>query len=149
MTKAIPYLLLGIIFGVVIIKSEAASWYRIQEMFYFQSFHMYGILISAIMTAMLTTLLLRRLVGKKSLEGTAIAIPKKPKGTLNYPIGGFIFGIGWGLIGLCPGPMFALVGSGSMPVLITLVGALHGAWLVGVGKCLTPVLQSKLSFSKG
>ena len=143
MTRYVPYLLLGLVFGFVIIKSEAASWYRIQEMFYFQSFHMYGILMSAITTAAISTILVKRLVGKNSLEGTVIAIPKKPQGVVNYPIGGFIFGLGWGLIGLCPGPMFALVGSGSIPILISLVAAIHGAWLYGFVKEWIPFVKNR------
>lgn len=127
-----PYLLLGILFGFALIKSEAASWYRIQEMFYFQSFHMYGIIISAISTATLSLFAVRRLVGRRSLEGEVINIPVKKPGRVNYPLGGFIFGLGWGTIGLCPGPIFALIGTGSIPALILLVSALHGTWLFGV-----------------
>ena len=138
MIRLLRYLLIGIVFGFVIIKSEAASWYRIQEMFHFQSFHMYGILLSAIFTASVSVFILKRYVGKSSLEGTKIVIPSKPEGTLNYPLGGLIFGLGWGLIGLCPGPMFALVGSGSLPTLIALIGAIHGAWLYGLSKGFLP-----------
>ena len=147
MIRFIPYLLLGVIFGFVIIKSEAASWYRIQEMFYFQSFHMYGILISAILTAGISVQVIKRFVGRPSLEGETIVIPKKPEGTLNYPLGGFIFGIGWGLIGLCPGPMFALVGSGSVPTIIALAGALHGAWLYGLVKNFMPFLKNSACYN--
>lgn len=145
MRRYFPYMLLGIVFGFVIIKSEVASWYRIQEMFYFQSFHMYGVLISAIITATISIFLVKRLVGKKSLDGSIIAIPNKPAGTLNYPLGGFIFGIGWGIIGLCPGPMFALVGAGSLPTWIVLIGALHGTWLYGVAKQHVPLIQKTIS----
>ena len=144
MKRLLPYFLLGIIFGFVIIKSEAASWYRIQEMFYFQSFHMYGILFSAIITASISVLLIKRFVGRASLEGAPIVIPTKPEGTFNYPIGGFIFGLGWGLIGLCPGPMFALVGSGSLPTIMALLGALHGAWLYGMSKNFLPFSKSRI-----
>ena len=113
------------------IKSEAASWYRIQEMFHFQSFHMYGIMISAVVTGFLGAQAFRLLVGKPSLEGAPITIPRKKPGRWNYPLGGLIFGLGWGLIGLCPGPIFALVGSGSFGALVVLGGALHGTWLYG------------------
>lgn len=134
MKRYTPYFVLGLVFGFVLIRSEAASWYRIQEMFHFQSFHMFGILFSAIVTAALTLVVLKRFVGKPSLEGAIIAIPQKPAGRLNYPLGGFIFGIGWGLIGLCPGPMFALAGAGSLPAILALAGALHGTWLYGLAK---------------
>jgi len=134
MKRLLPYLVLGILFGFTLIKSEAASWYRIQEMFHFQSFHMFGILLSAIITASISIFLLKRMVGKRSLEGHVISIPKKPAGQLNYPLGGFMFGIGWGVIGLCPGPMFALAGTGSLPMIIALAGALHGTWLYGVAQ---------------
>lgn len=147
MIRYIPYLFLGVVFGFVIIKSEAASWYRIQEMFYFQSFHMYGILLSAILTASISILFIKRFVGKVSLDGTVIAIPQKPEGTLSYPVGGFIFGIGWGLIGLCPGPMFALVGSGSVPTVVALAGALHGAWLYGLAKDFIPVVKKLVCYT--
>jgi len=141
MKRLIPYLILGIIFGFTLVKSEAASWYRIQEMFHFQSFHMFGILFSAIATATVSILLMKRLVGKRSLEGHVISIPKKPEGLLNYPVGGFIFGIGWGLVGLCPGPMFALAGSGSLPSILALTGALHGTWLYGLAKQKIPFIK--------
>lgn len=147
MYRLIPYLILGLVFGFAIIKSEAASWYRIQEMFYFQSFHMYGILLSAILTAAISIIVLKRVVGKKSLEGHIISIPKKPAGSLNYPLGGFIFGIGWGLIGLCPGPMFALAGSGSLPSILALAGALHGTWLYGLAKQNIPFFNSAVCTS--
>ena len=133
-----PYLILGTLFGLTLIKSEAASWYRIQEMFLFQSFHMFGILFSAIITATLSLQLIKRLQGKASLEGTEIVIPVKKPGFINYPLGGFIFGLGWGTIGLCPGPIFALAGSGSLPALILLGSALHGTWLYGVVRDYLP-----------
>ena len=141
MKKLLPYLILGIVFGFTLVKSEAASWYRIQEMFHFQSFHMFGLMFSAIFTASISILLLKRFVGKKSLEGNVISIPKKPAGDLNYPLGGFIFGIGWGVIGLCPGPLFALAGTGSLPAIIALLGALHGTWLYGFSKEKVPFIK--------
>ena len=126
-----PYLLAGTFFGFTLVKAEAVSWYRIQEMFHFQSFHMYGIILSAVVTAFLGIQAMRRLTGRASLEGAPIAIPRKNPGQVNYPLGGLIFGLGWGTIGLCPGPIFALVGSGSLGALLVLGGALHGAWLYG------------------
>ncbi len=138
MTRYFPYLLVGVLFGIVLIKSEAASWYRIQEMFHFQSFHMFGIMFSAILTAFVTTQIIKRLAGKKALDGQLIEIPVKPAGKVSYIAGGIIFGLGWGLIGLCPGPVFALAGTGSIGAIIVLAGALHGTWLYGGLKQLLP-----------
>ncbi|MFN3593328.1 MAG: DUF6691 family protein [Thiobacillaceae bacterium] len=134
MLRYLPYLLAGTLFGFVLIKSEAASWYRIQEMFHFQSFHMFGILFSAIATGMLSIQLIKRMGEKRSLEGVPIEIPSKPPGKVSYIAGGLIFGLGWGLIGLCPGPIFALVGTGSLGAIVVLAGALHGTWLYGALK---------------
>lgn len=134
MIRYLPYLLAGVVFGIILIKAEAASWYRIQEMFHFQSFHMFGILFSAIATGFLSIQLLKRLGSRKSLDGQTIEIPAKPPGHKSYIIGGLIFGLGWGIIGLCPGPIFALAGTGSFGALVVLAGALHGTWLYGALK---------------
>ena len=91
-----------------------------------------GIIISAIGTAVVGLFLIKRLVGKPSLEGEVINIPVKKPGKVNYPVGGFLFGLGWGTIGLCPGPIFALVGTGSLSAIVLLASALHGTWLFGV-----------------
>ncbi len=132
--RFLPYLLAGIAFGFVMIKSEAASWYRIMEMFYFQSFHMFGIMASAIATGLTGVLLLRRYGRLLTLDGEPIVIPQKAPGRYNYIFGGLIFGLGWGIIGLCPGPIFSLVGMGSIGALAALAGALHGTWLYGLVK---------------
>jgi uncharacterized membrane protein YedE/YeeE len=129
--RLIPYVIAGIVFGFTLMKSEAASWYRIQEMFHFQAFHMYGIMISAVLTGFIGVQAFRLLVGRPSLEGAPIAIPRKTPGRFRYPLGGLVFGLGWGVIGLCPGPIFALVGSGSLGAAVVLGGALHGTWLYG------------------
>lgn len=134
MSRYFPYLLSGFIFGFILIKAEAASWYRIQEMFHFQSFHMFGILFSAIATGLASIQVVKRLGSKTALDGQAIDIPEKTPGTKSYIYGGLIFGFGWGLIGLCPGPIFALVGTGSLGAMVVLVGALHGTWLYGALK---------------
>lgn len=138
MFRYTPYLLAGILFGFTMIKSEVASWYRVLEMFHFQSFHMYGVLMSAIATAFVSIRILRLLGNRRALDGQSIEIPCKPKGQINYLAGGLIFGIGWGVIGLCPGPIFALVGWGSAGALVVLAGALHGTWLYGVFKDKLP-----------
>jgi uncharacterized membrane protein YedE/YeeE len=138
MLRYLPYLLVGVVFGFVLIKSEAASWYRIQEMFHFQSFHMFGILFSAIATGLISTQLIKRMHRRRALDGQVIDIPEKPPGRISYVIGGVVFGLGWGLIGLCPGPVFALVGTGSLGALVVLAGALHGTWLYGALKQYLP-----------
>ena len=120
------------------IKSEAASWYRIMEMFYFQSFHMFGIMASAIATGLIGVLLLKRYGRLLTLDGEPIVIPQKAPGRWNYIFGGLIFGLGWGVIGLCPGPIFSLVGMGSIGALAALAGALHGTWLYGLFKNRLP-----------
>lgn len=136
--RFIPYLFAGMMFGFVMVKSEAASWYRIMEMFYFQSFHMFGIMGSAIATGLVGVFLLKRFGSKSALDGSTIEIPSKEPGRWNYILGGLIFGLGWGIIGLCPGPIFALVGMGSIGALAALAGALHGTWLYGVLKSKLP-----------
>jgi len=120
------------------IKSEAASWYRIMEMFHFQSFHMFGIMMSAIATGLIGVLLLKRFGRLLTLDGEPIVVPDKPPGRINYILGGLIFGLGWGVIGLCPGPIFSLVGMGSIGALAALAGALHGTWLYGLVKSRLP-----------
>lgn len=131
MMRLIPYLLAGTLFGFTLVKSEAASWYRIMEMFHFKSFHMYGIMMTAIVTGVIGVQVMKRFIGQESLEGTPMEIPVKERGRYKFILGGLIFGLGWGVIGLCPGPIFALVGMGSIGALIALAGALHGTWLYG------------------
>jgi uncharacterized membrane protein YedE/YeeE len=127
----IVYFMLGCLFGVVLIKSEVVSWFRIQEMFRFQSFHMYGTIISAIATAGLSVAVLRR-VGAQTLSSEAISIPPKTLGRgYRYWIGGTVFGVGWALTGACPGPLFALVGGGISVYVVAALSALAGTWLYG------------------
>lgn len=129
-TGLLVYLLSGLYFGVVLVKSEAASWYRIQEMFRFEAFHMFGLIGSAVLTGMVTTALLRR-SGLNSRDGQTIRVTDKAKGWRRYVLGGLTFGVGWGLAGLCPGPIFVLLGAGAWPVLIVLAFALLGTYLYG------------------
>ncbi|MDV6373277.1 YeeE/YedE family protein [Deinococcus arenicola] len=131
------YLLAGVYFGVVLVKSEAASWYRIQEMFRFESFHMYGLIGSAVLTGMLTTVLLRR-GNVRSRDGQAITVTPKEQGWQRYVLGGLTFGVGWGLSGLCPGPIYVLLGAGLWPILVVLAFALLGTYLYGVFKDRLP-----------
>jgi uncharacterized membrane protein YedE/YeeE len=126
------YLLLGVAFGIVLTKSEVISWFRIQEMFRFQSFRMYGIIGTAIATAALSLALIKRLHGK-TLSGEAISIPDKKLGSgIRYAAGGTIFGIGWALTGACPGPLFALIGNGVSVMLAAVAAALAGTWVYGL-----------------
>ena len=125
------YFALGCLFGTVLIKSEVVSWFRIQEMFRFQSFHMYGIILSAVATAALSIVFLR-LWGTQTLGGEAISIPPKTLGKgYRYWIGGTLFGVGWALTGACPGPLFALAGSGFSVYAVAALSALAGTWLYG------------------
>lgn len=124
------YLLAGLYFGVVLVRSEAASWYRVQEMFRFASPHMYGLLGSAVLTGLLTTAALRRFAGR-TRGGEPIHVPPKAPGARRYVLGGLTFGLGWGLAGVCPGPVLALLGAGVWPMLVVLAFALLGTWLYG------------------
>jgi uncharacterized membrane protein YedE/YeeE len=125
----LKYVVIGIVFGIVFVKAEIISWFRIQEMFRLQSFHMYGVIGSAIVTGIISIQLIKRL-NIKSIHGETINIPTKvfKKGQV---IGGFIFGLGWAITGACPGPLFAQIGSGYTVILVTLVSALAGTWLYG------------------
>ena len=135
--KLIKFLLTGILFGIVMTKSEAVSWYRIYEMFQFQSFHMYGIIMTAIVTGVIGIQLIKR--NKiKSIEGEDIIIPDKKKGFTGYMLGGLCFGLGWGLAGTCPGPIFTLLGAGVWGVLYVLAGALIGTFIYGLLKSKLP-----------
>jgi len=128
----VVYLLLGIAFGLVLTRSEVLSWFRIQEMFRFQSFRMYGIIGSAILTAALSIALIKKLA-LKSASGEAISIPKKELGSgARYAIGGTIFGLGWALTGACPGPLFALIGNGVSVMIVAAISALLGTWTYGL-----------------
>ncbi|WP_198405668.1 DUF6691 family protein [Chitinophaga caeni] len=130
--KYIKFLLLGVLFGFALVKSEVMSWYRIQEMFRLESFHMYGIIGSAIVVGMFSIWIIKKLK-MKSIEGESIVIPKKEFSKGNV-YGGLIFGLGWGITGACPGPLFAQVGSGYTVVLVTIFFATIGTWVYGKWK---------------
>ncbi len=134
--ELLKYLVLGVLFGIVFVKAEIISWYRIQEMFRLQSFHMYGVIGSAVVTGVLSIQLIKGL-GIKTIKGEDIIIPDKVfrKGQI---IGGFIFGLGWAITGACPGPLFAQIGSGYTVVLVTLMSALAGTWVYGRFKDYLP-----------
>lgn len=124
-----PLFVLGVYLGVVFRKSEVISWFRIQEMFRFQSFHMYGIIGSAVAVGALGVWIIRAR-GLRTLAGEPIRIVKEPwtGWGAQYWLGGAIFGVGWGLTGACPGPMFALVGSGLTVMLVAIASAVAGVW---------------------
>jgi uncharacterized membrane protein YedE/YeeE len=125
------YIVVGIIFGVTLFKTEAVSWFRIFEMFHFQSFHMYGIIFSSVIIGVGIVQLIKW-KHFKSIEGKEIIIPDKSKTIPRYIIGGFIFGLGWALAGICPGPMFILLGSGYTVLAVFLASAMLGTFSYGM-----------------
>ena len=135
--KYIKFLLVGFVFGIVLTKAEAVSWYRIYEMFQFDSFHMYGIIGVAVMTGVIGVQIIKR-KQLKDINGATITIPEKEKGTFRYWIGGLIFGLGWAMVGACPGPIFILLGTGFMSVGLVLIGALLGTFIYGCIKDYLP-----------
>jgi len=128
--KYIKFLLVGILFGIILSKSEVVSWYRIYEMFKFQSFHMYGVIGSAVAIGIVLIQLFKRGV-IKDFQGNQINIKPKKKGFIRTFVGGSIFGLGWALVGACPGPMFVLIGHGAVAILIVLFSAIVGAFVYG------------------
>jgi uncharacterized membrane protein YedE/YeeE len=127
----LAYFALGGCFGLVLVKAEIVSWLRIQEMFRFQGFHMYGVLGSAVLVTAIGLAWMKRR-GSRSLTGETILVPPKDLGAgTRYWLGGAIFGIGWALTGACPGPLFALVGAGLPVMLASVAAALAGTWLYG------------------
>ncbi len=123
------YLAVGILFGIVFVKTEIISWFRIQEMFRLQSFHMYGVIGTAVVTGMISVWLIKK-YKVKTIHGEPIEFhPKKfSKGQV---YGGLLFGMGWALTGACPGPLFALIGTGALVVLVVLISAIAGTWVYG------------------
>ena len=127
--KNIKYLIVGIFFGIAFIMAEIISWFRIQEMFQLTSFHMYGVIGTAVMVGMISVFLIKRF-NIKTFGGDAIIIEDK-KFNKGQIIGGLIFGVGWAITGACPGPLFAQIGSGFGVVTITLLSAIAGTWVYG------------------
>lgn len=125
----IKYLLVGIAFGIVFVKAEIISWYRIQEMFRLQSFHMYGVIGSAVVVGMISVFLIRKF-NVKTIYGEEIKIHPKSfnKGQI---FGGLLFGLGWAITGACPGPLFAQIGTGALVISVTLLSAIAGTWVYG------------------
>ena len=135
--KYIKYLLVGILFGITLSKAEVISWFRIYEMFKFQSFHMYGIIGSAVVLGMISMFLFRKKM-VKTFEGNEIHVPPKKGGLYRNLLGGILFGLGWALAGACPGPMFVLIGHGVVSILVVIFGATLGAFLYGTFKNKLP-----------
>ncbi|MDB4297809.1 YeeE/YedE family protein [Flavobacteriaceae bacterium] len=128
--KNIAYILVGMVFGITMYKSEAASWFRIFEMFNFQAFHMYGIIGTALAFGVLVTQSIKKF-NIKNFHGNPIKINSKDKSVKRYLIGGIFFGLGWALAGACPGPMFTLVGAGFYSILIVIASAMLGTYIYG------------------
>ena len=125
------YFAVGILFGIVITRGEVISWFRIQEMFRFQGFYMFGVFATALPTAIVSVQLLQR-TGARTLTGEPVSVPPKQLGRgVRYAAGGVIFGLGWALTGACPGPLFALLGSGVTVMLVAIASAVAGTWLYG------------------
>ncbi len=132
------YLVIGTLFGFLITKGEVISWFRIQEMFRFQGFHMYGIFATALAVAIPSVLLIKK--GKlRSLDGEPIVIPPKVLGRgIRYVVGGLLFGVGWALTGACPGPLFALLGAGIPAIGVAVISAILGTWSYGMLRSRLP-----------
>lgn len=126
----LKYMIIGMLFGIIFVKSEVISWFRIQEMFRLESFHMYGIIGSAILTGMVSILLIKKFK-IRTIDGEPITIAPKTfnKGQI---YGGLIFGLGWAMTGACPGPLFAQIGTGVTVISVTLLSAIAGTWVYGL-----------------
>jgi hypothetical protein len=128
--RYMKFLIAGILFGIILVKAEVVSWFRIQEMFRLQSFHMYGVIGSAVVVGLISIQLIKRF-NVKTINGEKIEITGKEynKGQI---YGGLLFGVGWALTGACPGPMFALIGNGLLVFIVTLLSAIAGTWVYGL-----------------
>lgn len=131
--RTLFYIIIGILFGITMYKSEAASWFRIYEMFRFEAFHMYGIIGTALAMGVVSTSIIKR-NNIKSFYGEVVKFIPKEKGFTRYMLGGIIFGLGWALAGACPGPMFTLLGAGFLPISIVIIAAILGTFIYGILK---------------
>lgn len=129
--KIFRYIFVGIIFGITLTKAEVISWYRIYEMFRFQSFHMYGVIGTAVVVGIIAVQIIKRR-GIKAVDGTPIEINPKQISIPRYLFGGIIFGLGWAMTGACPGPMFILVGNGFFVILAVIASAVLGTYVYGL-----------------
>ena len=135
--RGVVYLFIGILLGTVMYKSEAASWFRIYEMFNLDSFHMYGIIGSALIIGIIVVQTIKRFK-IRSFYGEEINFIPKNKSFSRYMFGGIIFGLGWALVGACPGPIFTLIGAGFFSILVVLVASILGTFLYGIVKDKLP-----------
>lgn len=135
--KFIKFLILGTLFGIVMAKSEAFSWFRIQEMFRFQSFHMYGIIGTAVTLGVIGVALIKK-YNLRDIKGNPINFFPKEKSIIRYLIGGTIFGLGWALSGACPGPMVVNIGYGYLSMIVVFLFAIIGTYLYGAIKNKLP-----------
>ena len=129
--RFIKFILTGILFGIVMSKSEAISWFRIQEMFRFQSFHMYGIIGTAVVLGAIITYLIKK-YRLRDIQGNPIVFTPKEKSVSRYLLGGTVFGLGWALVGACPGPLFVNLGHGYLAFLVAIVGGIFGTYVYGL-----------------
>lgn len=129
--KFLKFLILGIIFGIIMSKAEIISWYRIYEMFRFESFHMYGVIGSALILGLFSIQMIK-FFNLKSYDGEEIHFTPKDRGVFRYLIGGVIFGLGWSMTGACPGPLFVLLGKGVWPIILIILGSFFGTFLYGL-----------------
>ncbi|HQX95894.1 MAG: YeeE/YedE family protein [Chitinophagaceae bacterium] len=125
----IKYIFAGLIFGIFLVKSEVVSWFRIQEMFQLKSFHMYGVIGSAVVVGIISVFLIKKFK-VKSIEGEEIKLESK-KFNKGQIYGGLTFGLGWAITGACPGPLFAQIGTGASVIIVTLLSAIAGTWVYG------------------
>jgi uncharacterized protein len=132
----LKYAVTGLLFGILLVKSEVISWFRIQEMFRLQSFHMYGVIGSAVVTGIIAVWLIKKL-RVKTISGESIILSPK-KFNKGQVYGGLLFGFGWAMTGACPGPLFAQIGTGATVISITLLSAIAGTWVYGYAKNKLP-----------
>jgi len=125
----LKYLAMGFIFGLVLVKAEVVSWYRIQEMFRFESFHMYGVIGSAVVVGAISIALIKKFKWKTIYGEPVRFYPKKF--SIGQVLGGLLFGFGWAMTGACPGPLYALIGSGTTVIVVSLFSAIVGTWVYG------------------
>ena len=131
MMKYLKFLSVGVLFGIIMTKSEAISWYRIQEMFLFDSFHMYGIIGTAVVAGLLVTTFIKR-KQLQTIEGEQIKLNPKNMSIPRYLLGGTVFGLGWALTGACPGPMYTLLGHGIAAILVVIISSIIGTLVYGI-----------------
>lgn len=129
--KSLKYILVGTIFGIILTKSQVISWFRIYEMFRFESFHMYGVIGSAVILGAIIVQLIKR-NEMKDVDQNEIVLKDKDMSIVRYLFGGTLFGLGWALVGACPGPLFALLGAGYWSIMVVIVGAIMGTFIYGM-----------------